>query len=248
MLGLIDTHIHLDAPELRGSGTGLLPAARQSGIHRFVVPGVRQSAWAALAGLAGQQEGVYAAPGLHPAYADQWSAAAEAQLTELTQHSRVVAIGEIGLDGVSGPSFDRQEQVLRGQLQIALASGLPVLLHGRKATGRLLKILRELRVGRQVGGIWHGFSGSLPVARELVQLGFRIGVGPILLRESARKLPRAIRELPPETLVLETDLPDMAKQPQVLSAVAEKVAELRGWTLEETARITTENACNLLHI
>ena len=247
MLPLIDSHIHLDAPELAGTGAGLLPQARQDGIGRFIVPGVRVSGWQGLLALAEQQPDVFAAPGLHPAYAEQWSASAAQQLRELCQQPKVIAIGEIGLDGVVGPPFDQQELVLRAQLQIALEARLPVLLHGRKATGRLLEILRELQIGSQLGGIWHGFSGSLPVAQQLVALGFKIGVGPILLRDSARKLPQAVVALPADALLLETDLPDMAATPAVLVAVAQKVAKLRGWSLAETAEITTENANRLFH-
>jgi TatD DNase family protein len=245
MLPLIDTHIHLDAPELAGTGVDFLPRAQQNGIGKFILPGVRSSGWHGILALTRQQPEIFAAPGLHPAYAEQWSAKVAQQLQEFSRQPKVVAIGEIGLDGVTGPALKQQETALRGQLQIALQAGLPVLLHGRKATGRLLDILRELKIGRQVGGVWHGFSGSLPVAEQLLQLGFKIGVGPILLRENARKLPLAVVELPAEMLLLETDLPDMAETPEVLVAVAERVAELRGWSLAETARITTENADNL---
>lgn len=244
MLPLTDSHIHLDAAELAGAGIDLLPQARQEGIGRFIIPGVRVSGWPGMLVLAEQRQ-VFAAPGLHPAYAEQWSATAAQQLRALCRQPKVVAIGEIGLDAAAGPPLAQQELVLRAQLQIALEAGLPVLLHGRKATGQLLEILRELQIGRQVGGVWHGFSGSLPVAEQLVALGFKIGVGPILLRASARKLPQAVVALPATALLLETDLPDMAATPAVLVAVAQRVAELRGWSLAETAAITSENARQL---
>ncbi len=247
MLPLIDSHIHLDASELLGAGADLLPQARQAGIGRFIVPGVRVTGWPGLLTQAAQQPDVFAAPGLHPAYAGQWTASAAQQLREICQQPKVVAIGEIGLDGVAGPPLEQQELVLRAQLQIALEAGLPVLLHGRKATGRLLEILRELQVGSRLGGVWHGYSGSLPVAQQLVALGFKLGVGPILLRASARKLPEVVVALPAEALILETDLPDMAATPAVLVAVAQKLAELRGWSLAETAQITSGNAKQLFH-
>ncbi len=247
MHSLIDTHIHLNTPELDGQGAKLATDARQSGIAKFVIPGVRVSDWNGLLSLT-EQVGVYAAPGVHPTYAEQWSPEAEQQLRHLVQKPRVAALGEIGLDGISGPDLDLQEQTLRSQLSIAVEAGLPVLLHSRKTTGRLLSILSELEIGRKVGGIWHGFSGSLQVAQDLTRLGFAIGVGPILLRESARKLPLAVTELPAESLVLETDLPDMTSEPATLLKVAEKVAELRGWSMEETARVTTANACQVLRL
>jgi len=245
---LIDTHAHIDAPEFAGRGCELLPSARENGIAAWVVPGVRVGGWLPLLELAAQQPDLYAAPGLHPAYAEQWDVAAAEQLRQACDHPKVIAIGEIGLDGVNGPPLDLQEQVLRAQLDVALDAGLPVLLHGRKATGRLLEILRENEVGRLVGGIWHGFSGSLQVAEELVRLGFKIGVGPILLRASARKLPLAVKSLSLESLVLETDLPDMAESPETLIAVAERVAELRGISRIEVAKMTSENAAELLQI
>ncbi len=247
MISLIDTHIHLDAPELGGQGLDLLPEAQQCGINRFVVPGVRVSGWSEMLALAENAENVYLAPGLHPAYADQWNDAAESQLWELAQQAKVVAIGEIGLDGTVAIPLPQQEIVFRAQLEIALDTGLPVLLHVREATGAVLTILRELGIGQRIGGIWHGFSARLPVAEELVELGFKIGVGPILLRSNARKLPNAVKMLPVSALVLETDLPDMADAPETLLQVAEKVALLREESLAEVAEITTRNALQLFH-
>ena len=246
MTGWCDTHIHLSAPEWRLTPQELAAQARAAGIHGLVMPGVRVADWARLLELARELPGVYLAPGLHPIYAGQWDAAAGRQLAALARETRVVALGEIGLDAVAGPPLEEQETVFREQLEIALETGLPVLLHSRKTTGRVLAILRELKVGQRIGGIWHGFSGSLEVARELERSGFRIGVGPILLRESARKLPEAVLELPETALVLETDAPDMSPDPTGLIRVAEKLAGLKGWTLEDTARITTANARQVL--
>ncbi|WP_321389509.1 TatD family hydrolase [uncultured Desulfuromusa sp.] len=242
MFSLVDTHIHLDAPELKGYGLDLLPRALQGGISRFIVPGVRVSGWGGMSALAENSESVYLAPGLHPVYADQWNSQAEQTLLEIVQQRKVVAIGEIGLDAVDGPSMKQQEKVLKAQLQIALEMNLPVLMHSRQTTGKLLDVLRECGIGRKTGGIWHAFTSSLPVAEELVDMGFKIGVGPILLRENARKLPQAVKALPASALVLETDLPDMAEKPEVLLQVAEKIAELRGCPVREVAEFTTENA------
>ncbi len=246
MISLIDTHIHLDAPELNGQGLDLLPGAQQCGIDGFIVPGVRVSGWAGMLALAKNTENVYLAPGLHPAYADQWTPEAESHLRELAVQPKVVAVGEVGLDSTVEPTLEKQEIVFRAQLQIALDTGLPVLLHSQKTTGRVLDILRELAIGKRIGGIWHGFSANIQVAQELVGLGFKIGVGPILLRKNARKLPDAVKSLPLSALVLETDLPDMAEKPETLVQVAEKITELRGLSLDEVARATIENARQVL--
>lgn len=248
MFSLVDTHIHLFASEWQKSPQELCAEAKAASIGVMLMPGVRVTNWLLLLGLARELPGVYLAPGLHPAYAEQWSLSAAEQLQVLTKAEKVVALGEIGLDAVTGPPLDEQEKVFRAQLRIALDAGLPVLLHSRKTTGRVLPILRELEIGRRVGGIWHGFSGSAQVACELADLGFKIGIGPILLRESARKLPQAILELPDETLVLETDAPDMIDAPSGLVRVAERLAELKGWGLAEAARITAENARQVLKI
>jgi len=248
MIPLVDTHIHLDAPELSGRGFELLPVALQCGVQQFIIPGVRVSGWVGMLGYAEKYSGVYLAPGLHPAYANQWSRAAAKQLQKLVRQLKVVAIGEIGLDRTVNPSLQQQEIALREQLQIALTAGLPVLLHAREETGALLAILRELQIGEKVGGSWHGFSGSLQVAEELVALGFKIGVGPILLRENARKLPEAVKVLPASALVLETDFPDMTERPESLVEIAEKVGELRGISVDEVAQITTENARQLFGV
>lgn len=244
----IDTHIHLLAPEWQISPEALQRQAQAAGIMTLLIPGVRATDWSPLLRLAQQLPGVYLAPGLHPAYAEQWSSEAADQLRSLTREPQVVAIGEIGLDGVAGPPLEIQEEVFRAQLEIALRAGLPVLLHCRKATGRVLDVLRELKIGERVGGIWHGFSGSVQVAQELVQLGFAIGVGPILLRDSARKLPQAVAVLPETALVLETDAPDMIEGPAGLLRVAQKLAVLKGWTLGKTAEVTASNARRLLQI
>lgn len=246
MNGWVDTHIHLAAATWQQSPGELVRQALALGIKGMVVPGVRVTEWPDLLELARQLPEVCPAPGLHPLHADQWTAETAAQLIDLAAGRQVVAIGEIGLDALGGPAMAEQEQVFRAQLTIALEAGLPVLLHSRKTTGRVLDILQELNVGPRVGGIWHGFSGSVEVARELFRLGFKIGVGPVLLRANARKLPRALCELPDQALVLETDAPDMIDSPAGLLRVASRLAELKGWTPEQTARMTSANARQVL--
>lgn len=248
MLRWFDTHIHLFAPEWDDAPDVIYRRARSAGVAGFLMPGVRVAEWRTLLSLAWQLPGVYLAPGLHPAYADQWTPEAADLLRSLTDDAKVVAIGEIGLDAVVGPAWDIQEKAFRQQLAIAVEAGLPVLIHCRKATGRVIEILRELRIGKMVGGIWHGFSGSVQSAHGLVDLGFKIGVGSILLRETARKLPQAVLELPDAALVLETDAPDMIESPGGLIQVAERLAELKGWTLGQTARVAGRNAEDVLGV
>lgn len=247
MISLVDTHIHIDAPELNGQGVDFLPQEEQCGISHFIVPGVRVSGWSGMLALAKNRENVYLAPGLHPAHAGQWNDETANQLRALVRQPKVVAIGEIGLDREVAVSLLKQEVVFCAQLKIALAADLPVLLHVRGATGAVLAILKDLNIGPRIGGIWHGFSESLAVAEELVALGFKLGVGPILLRNNVRKLPAAVNELPASALVLETDFPDMTETPETLLAIATQVAKLRDCSVAEVAQFTTENAAQLFH-
>jgi TatD DNase family protein len=243
-----DTHIHLKASGAEGMADRWVESAKAAGIEWLIQPGVRVGDWDALISLTQRHSSVYAAPGIHPMCADQWDDEVALRLKELIRHPKVVAIGEIGLDAVVGPAQEIQERVLRSQLQIALDHDLPVLLHCRKKNGALLAILRELDIGRRIGGVWHAFSGSMPFARELVALGFSIGVGPILLRHNARKLVEVVAALPSSAIVLETDLPDMAPAPEELVKVAKRVAEIKNLTLDAVARVTTENALKLLFV
>jgi TatD DNase family protein len=244
---LCDTHIHLLAPEWADSAGQRISRLARSGIGLMVQPGVRAAEWAALVALAQAHPGVYAAPGLHPMCAADWNPELGARLSQLCQLPEVVAIGEIGLDGMVAVAEKAQETAFLAQLELAVAVGLPVLIHCRRQTAAVLKLLQEVGVSR-VGGIWHGFSGSLETAEQVVAQGLLIGVGPVLLRDNARKLPEAVKNLPADVLVLETDGPDMATGSAALVEVAARLAELRGWSLEETANITTANVRRLLKL
>lgn len=249
---LIDTHVHLDylsEPE------AALEAARVVQVEAFVVPGVRRERWPGLLRLC-RLEGVRLAPGLHPQAAEQWEAAAEKELSDLLARPETVAIGEIGLDGTPGYlPHAVQEAALREQLRLAVAHGRPVLIHCRKADGRLLEILRT-EGAQRVGGIFHAFSGSVETAREAIRLGFALGFGGPITWPGARRGPEVLRAVPAEWIVLETDAPDLSpyphrrdeNRPAWLPLVAAKVADLRGWSLEETARITTANARRILKL
>jgi TatD DNase family protein len=253
---LFDTHVHLDAFPLAKDLAEEVRRARRAGIGHFVVPGVERSGWRRILEIAQVVDGVWAAPGLHPLATGEWCPECERELQRLLVEPKVVAIGEIGLDALlPSPSLAVQEQVFRAQLRLAIAVGRPALIHCRQATERLLRILREEGAER-VGGIFHAFSGSLETACLGIRLGFAIGVGGTVTYPSARRLPEVVRKVPADWLVLETDAPDLSphphrgevNRPAWLSLVARRVAELRGWSEEETARITTENAKRILRL
>jgi TatD DNase family protein len=253
---LFDTHVHLDASPLAEDLAEEVRRARREGVGYFVVPGVDRAAWRRVLGVAQTVSGVWAAPGLHPLAAGEWCPECEGELQRLLVEPKVVAIGEIGLDALlPAPSLAVQEQVFRTQLRLAIATDRPVLIHCRQATERLLRILQE-EGAKQVGGIIHAFSGSLETALQGIRLGFAVGVGGTVTYPNARRLPEVVRELPAEWIVLETDAPDLpphphrgeVNRPAWLPLVAQRVAEIRGWSEAETAHITTENAKRILKI
>lgn len=253
--GFFDTHIHLDAflPEERLQKE--ITLAHEVGIRNFLVPGVDRKNWAAIMAAVDAVDGAWAAPGVHPMAADSWEADTEKALREILKASQVVAIGEIGLDNNPGfPPLKIQETVFRAQLQIAAEMDLPVLIHSRKAWRRTLDILRQEQA-KACGGIMHAFSASREIAAEAVSLNFAIGIGGTVTYPNARRIIEVLESLPEDSIVLETDAPDIPPHPYReeinrpcrLRVIAEKVSEIRGWSLEQTMTVTTGNAFRILH-
>lgn len=268
----IDTHAHLDAPELWPEGVSLgspptwHTSALAQGVGLCVMPAVERRHWARVRELAHDLGHVYAL-GIHPLYVPQMDdgdvAALDAALTQHADDPRLVAVGEIGLDffvpHLNTPAMrERQQQVYRAQLQVARRHQLPVLLHVRHSVDTVLKHLREVRVA---GGIAHAFNGSLVQAQAFIQLGFQLGFGGAMTFDTARRLRALATQLPLSALVLETDAPDIppqwlyataaqraAGQPQGLNTpaelprIAQTLAELRGLSLADVAAHTTANA------
>jgi TatD DNase family protein len=266
----IDTHCHLDAPEFDPDREDVIARAQAAGVTRQVIPAVMPSTFEAAREAAHRCRGAYAL-GIHPLYVRQVPADALVCLAEALQRwrddPRLVAVGEIGLDHfVPGlqddASRDLQERLYMAQLELAVLHQLPVILHVRRSADGLLKHLRRLRdAGRPVaGGIAHAFNGSAQQAQAFIELGFKLGFGGAMTFERALQIRRLAAELPAEALVLETDAPDIPprwlyrtaeqraqgqrsrNEPAELPRIAETLAQLRGWGLDETRRITAANA------
>ncbi len=230
-----------------------LEAARKAGISAWVVPGVSCEGWSEVMATAERYADVYAAPGIHPQEAVRWGKPQLAALRRHLEHPKAVALGEVGLDRQVESPWWQQEDVFVQMVRLARELDKPLLIHTRRSTWRVLELLQREEAGR-VGGIFHAFSGSLETARKIIDMGFALGIGGVVTFKTARRLPEVVREVSADALVLETDAPDMApephrgepNQPAYLGLVAERVAALRGWSLEETARVTTANACRIL--
>jgi TatD DNase family protein len=262
MTGWIDTHCHLDAPEFSADTDLVRERARAAGVSCCVVPAVEAGNFDAVRALAHLHGDVYAL-GIHPLYTPQAReadvAALDAALAQHASDPRLVAVGEIGLDGfVPGLDWARQEWFYREQLRLARRHGLPVILHVRRSADALLRHLRELPVA---GGIAHAFNGSQQQAHAFVDMGFRIGFGGAVTFDRALQLRRLATGLPLSALVLETDAPDIPphwlyrtaqqraegqpqgrNEPGELPRIAQVVAEMRGIPMDELREATTANA------
>ncbi|MBI5257604.1 MAG: TatD family hydrolase [Burkholderiales bacterium] len=261
----IDTHCHLDAPEFDADRDAVAERARAAGVALLVLPAVQARDFERVRALAHATGHCYAL-GIHPLFVPQ---AEEGDLQRLAQalqrhrdDARLVAVGEIGLDHfVPGLDLARQRHFYLAQLQLAREAGLPAILHVRRSADALLHGLRRIPVS---GGIAHAFNGSAAQARQFVERGFRLGFGGAMTHERALQIRRLATELPAEALVLETDAPDIPphwlyrtaaqraagersrNEPAELPRIAQTLAQLRGWSLDETARITGLNACAAL--
>ncbi|MBL8347274.1 MAG: TatD family hydrolase [Rubrivivax sp.] len=257
----IDSHCHLDAPEFDVDREAVLARARAAGVGRLVLPAVRARDFEAVRGLA-HAHGLGYALGLHPLYLAQADEGDLDRLAEALQAHRddphLVAVGEIGLDHFV-PGLDRalQERFYLAQLRLARDAGLPVILHVRRSADALLAGLARFAVP---GGIAHAFNGSPQQARRLAERGFRLGFGGAMTFERSLQIRALAAELPAEVPVLETDAPDIPpwwlyakageravgapqgrNEPAELPRIAQTLAQLRGWSIEETAARTSAN-------
>lgn len=246
-MNLIDTHCHLDFPELSVDIATVLERAHKAGVEKFVVPGVSADNWDAVLNLCSEHAGLYPALGLHPCFLTGEHTADIALLASmLKENVQVVAVGEIGLDlFIPNANLQQQLAVLTPQLTLAKEHQKPVLLHVRKAHDPLLKQLRQLKLER--AGLVHAFSGSEQQAKEYLKLGFKLGIGGAVTYERALKLRRLVAELPLESFVLETDSPDMPLQgyqgqvnyPERIANVAAAVAKIRQQPLADVIEVTS---------
>jgi len=246
---LIDTHIHLDAAEFDPDRDTVLAAARASGVARFVVPGVEVAGFERIAALAAAQSDVRPAYGIHPLYVAHAGPDDLAVLEARLARGGAIAVGEIGLDHfVAGADRALQERYYVAQLKLARHFGLPVILHVRRAVDAIIKALRRIEVP---GGIAHAFNGSRQQADTLIGMGFRLGFGGAMTFDGSRRIRTLAATLPLESLVLETDAPDMApawargqrNEPAHLARVAAVLADLRGMERDALVAATGRNAC-----
>ena len=245
---LIDSHAHIQLDKFDADRGAVLERAQEAGVHAIMVIGFDLETSRGAIALAEKYNQVYATIGMHPHDAKDLHDETIHIFHELAAHPKVVALGEMGLDYYRNLSpRPIQKAAFERQLDLAEELDLPIVIHNREAYHDILPIL-QARCGR-VRGVMHCFSGDVEIMHQSLALGFHIGIGgPVTYRKSDA-LQEVAQKTPADALLVETDCPWLAPQfrrgkrnePAYVRATAEKIAELRGISLEEIGEITTRN-------
>ncbi|SEK26585.1 TatD family hydrolase [Halomonas daqiaonensis] len=251
---LIDAHCHLDFPDFDADREAVFERAKAEGVRHFLVPGTTRKRWPEVLAL-GERDDVDVCLGLHPYFIDEHrDADLEALEEALDTNPGVVAVGECGIDGRFEESWDAQWHTFDAQLRIAKARQLPVVIHCVQANDKVAKRLRQLEL--PAGGLIHAFAGSPEQARKFLDLGFVLGLGGAVTFDRAKRLHRAVKSLPDDGYVLETDSPDMPlaghqgerNESANVAQVCRVVAEVREQSPEQVAADSTATARRLFQL
>lgn len=249
-----DTHAHYDSSKFSDDRDEVIRSAYQSGVSLIVDPGDTLERSRNTVALANQYDFIYAAVGVHPEEYETWTDDTVAHLRELAGNSKVVAIGEIGLDYYWDKEHkELQKQMFRAQIELALELDLPIIVHDREAHGDCFSIVCDYP---QLRGVFHCYSGSADMAKELIKRGWYLGFdGPITYKNNQKAM-EVLAVTPLDRIVLETDSPYLSPVPnrgkrndsRNLPYIAAVVAREKGISVEEVAAITFENGKKLYGI
>ena len=253
---LFDSHAHIDDNRFDSDRLETIERARENGVTGIINIGADMASSARSVALAQAHEGIYAAVGIHPHDAKSAVNADYDRMAEwVEQEKKVVAIGEIGLDYYYDLSpREVQQEVFIRHIDLARQLRKPIIIHDRDAHGDVMNIVKKEAKG--IIGVFHCYSGSLEMAKEVLKLGFYVSfAGPVTFAKST-KLKEIAAAVPLERLLVETDSPYLTphphrgrrNEPAHVRLVAEEVARLRGLSLEEVAEATTQNVKQLFHI
>ena len=252
---LIDSHTHIDFTEFDTDRDAAIKRAKDAGISNIIVSSTTAERWHYVKSVVSHHPSIcHAAYGLHPMFMPEHKEIHLQDLRTLLNHEDAVAVGEIGLDFfIPNPDKEAQLALFIAQLEIANEYKLPVIIHARKSLDLVLKHLRRFP---DLRGSIHSFSGSEQQAKQLIELGFYLGFGGPVTYTRATRLRGLLKNLPLDSLLLETDSPDQPdalhhgkrNEPAYLVNIAQDIAELRNIELTELAAITTCNAKKLFNI
>jgi len=244
---MIDTHAHLNFDEYKENFDEVLEDIKSSGVNKVIMPSSSPSDFDRIIKLAEKYNMLFAAIGVHPSEISGYNEETEKRIYELSAHNKVKAIGEIGLDYHWSSDTKEQQQVFKRQLDIAAKTGLPVIIHDREAHEDCFNILLNYKLKNV---IFHCFSGDKTFMQRCLDKGYYIAIGGIVTFKKAEILQDAVKFLPLNRLLLETDSPYLApvpfrgkvNTPAYLKYAAQKIAEIKGIDLDEVKRASSENA------
>lgn len=249
-MNIVDTHCHLYVEEFERDSSEVIERARAAGVQRFYLPAIDSSEHASMLALEAAHPGVcFAMMGLHPCYVKENWQEELALVEDWLGRRSFAAVGEVGLDFYWDRTYEQQQyEVFRRQVALAKQYGLPVVIHSRNSTQECINIVKEQQDGG-LAGIFHCFSGSYELAREIVKAGFYLGIGGVVTYKNAG-LPEVLQKIPLEHIVLETDAPYLSpvpfrgkrNQPAYLEYIVDRLAEVYGVSRETVAEVTTANA------
>lgn len=252
---LVDSHCHLDFPELAGNLPAVLETMRENDVGAALCVSVTLEDFPRVLALAEQHDHLYASVGVHPDYPDLREPTVT-ELVELAEHPKVVAIGETGLDyyRLSG-DLEWQRERFRVHIRAARQSGKPLIIHTRSASADTLRLMQE-EGAAEAGGVMHCFTESWEVAQGALEMGFYISFSGIVTFRNARDLKEVARRVPLDRLLVETDSPYLApvpyrgktNQPSWVRHVAEEIARLQSRDFASIATATTRNFFKLFNI
>jgi TatD DNase family protein len=254
----IDSHAHLDVPQFDADRAEVIDRARGAGIDTMLEicgSDVAQGSLDIGIKLAEEYPFIYAAVGVHPHEASLYDEALEQKLIEMTGHEKVVGWGEIGLDYYYDNSpRDLQRNIFQRQLELGRRCNLPIIIHTRDAEDDTIAILKDARPG--ISGVIHCFTGTQNLAETAIRMGFYISFSGVLTFKTAGDLREVARNTPLDKLLIETDCPYLApvphrgkrNEPAFVKDTAAKLAEIKGASIEEIARITSANFKRLFRL
>ena len=252
---LVDSHCHLDFPELADNLPAILETMQANGVEAALCVSVTLDDFPKVLALAEKHKNLYASVGVHPDYPDLREPTV-AELVQLADHPKVVAIGETGLDyyRLTG-DLEWQRERFRNHIRAAQSAGKPLIIHTRSAAEDTLRLMKE-EGAEQVGGVMHCFTESWAVAEGALEMGFHISFSGIVTFKNAKDLKEVARRVPFDRLLVETDSPYLApvphrgktNQPGWVKHVAEQIAQLQNRSYAEIAAKTTENFYTLFKI
>lgn len=250
---IIDTHCHLDVTDFDFDRAAVLENCRTQGISKIIIPAIESKTWPNVLELCNAEKGLYPALGLHPVFLKQHQADDINKLEKSLETASPVAIGEIGLDFYI-KELDQQQQIklFEQQLLIAKNHHLPVILHVRKSHDQVLQLLKKMKVK---GGFCHAFNGTLQQAEKYIELGFKLGFGGTLTYENSTKIHNLAKTLALESIVLETDAPDMVVEshrgqrnsPEYIVETLSALAKIRNESIDFIAEQTSRNANDVIN-